>query len=154
LSELARKVVLTGIVEQVSRFPHEGPMMVFQRWMRRCFGLVLVGILSLPSAQAVGANNPTEERMRKDISFLASDACEGRGVSTEGIHRAANYIVQEFRKAGLKPGGPGGSYFQRFDVKGPGKLESPNSLQLVGPKGEKIDLKRGKDFQVMGLSGS
>jgi len=128
--------------------------MVFRRILRTPCLLGLISVIALPLLPLSAANDPVLERMSKDITFLASKECEGRGVSTEGIQRAAHYIVQEFRKAGLKPGGPGGSYFQRFDVKGPGRLESPNALQLVGPKGEKIDLKRGKDFQVMGLSGS
>src|SRR5687768_2739454 len=38
------------------------------------------------------------ERMRKDIHYLASDACEGRGITTKGIHLAADYIAKEFKK--------------------------------------------------------
>jgi hypothetical protein len=44
-----------------------------------------------------------EERMRKDITFLASDECEGRGVTTKGINLAADFIAGEFKKAGLQP---------------------------------------------------
>src|SRR5438270_13320585 len=36
-----------------------------------------------------------EERMRRDITFLASDQREGRGVSTKGINLAADYIAAE-----------------------------------------------------------
>jgi hypothetical protein len=125
---------------------------------RRCLGthvvLAILAALFLHSSRSVAANNAAEERMRKDITFLASDECEGRGVATQGIQLAADYIVQQFRKAGLKPIGPNGNYVQHFNIKGPGRLDSPNSMVLVGPKGEKIELKRGKDFQVMGLSGS
>ena len=36
--------------------------------------------------------------MRKDITFLASDECEGRGVSTKGINLAADYIAKQFQE--------------------------------------------------------
>jgi hypothetical protein len=60
----------------------------------------------------------------------------------------------EFQKAGLKPGGPGGGYFQHFTVSGGAQLGQDNSLRLRGPLGQEIDLKRGVDFEVLGLSGS
>src|SRR5262245_38319428 len=55
------------------------------------------------------------ERLRRDITFLASDECEGRGVTTEGINKAADYIAEEFKKAGLKPVAGQADYFQPFE---------------------------------------
>src|SRR6266851_6961658 len=57
-----------------------------------------------------------EERMRKDITFLASDECEGRGVTTKGINLAADFIAGEFKKAGLQPIDKEKGYFQPFNV--------------------------------------
>jgi hypothetical protein len=91
--------------------------------------------------------------MKRDITFLASDRCEGRGVTTKGIHLAADYIAAEFQKAGLKPAGENGSYFQPFTITGAAKLGSPNALTLHGPLGQSIELKHGEQFQVMGISG-
>src|SRR5262249_11149887 len=96
-----------------------------------------------------------EARMRRDVTFLASDKCEGRGVDTQGIHLAADYIAGEFQKAGLKPGGPKASYFQPFSIAGgTAKLEEPATLRLVGPQGQRVELKAGEHFDVLGLSGS
>jgi hypothetical protein len=103
---------------------------------------------------ALAAENGVEERMRKDITFLASDQCEGRGLTTRGINLAADYIADHLKAAGLKPGRGDGSYFQRFTVNGPGTLAEPNRVQLRGPLGQVINLKMGKQFQVVGLSGS
>ena len=55
--------------------------------------------------------------MKKDLYFLASEECEGRGLKTEGINKAAAYIAAEFKAAGLKAPFADGSYFQPFAVK-------------------------------------
>jgi len=121
--------------------------MMLPRWQWVALGLV--GILAM---HAAAGNEAVETRLRKDITFLASDECEGRGVTTNGINLAADYIVGVFKEAGLKPGGVDGSYFQPFTIKGRAHPGSPSTLTLNGPDGQKIELKPGEDFQVMGLS--
>jgi hypothetical protein len=116
--------------------------------------LALAGFLVVVAAQAPAADQAVDARMRKDITFLASDECEGRGVTTKGINLAADYIANEFKQAGLKPAGNEGSYFQPFTMRGPSKLGSPNALVLRGPLGQRIELQQGVDFQVLGLSRS
>ena len=44
-------------------------------------------------------------RMKKDLFFLAGEECEGRGLKTDGINKAAAYIAAAFKAAGLKPAG-------------------------------------------------
>jgi hypothetical protein len=116
---------------------------------------VLVILLFLAGSPAQAAEkNACEERMRKDIFFLASDECEGRGVDTKGINLAADYIANEFKKAGLKPGGPDGSWFQPFPIRGSARLGTPNALALNGPLGQEIELKLDEHFAPLGLSSS
>ena len=52
------------------------------------------------------------ERIKADIAYLASDRLEGRGPGTRGEELATDYIAAAFKKAGLKPVGAAGSYFQ------------------------------------------
>ncbi|WP_456406682.1 M20/M25/M40 family metallo-hydrolase, partial [Caldithrix abyssi] len=52
------------------------------------------------------------ERMLQDIRYLASDELEGRGLGSEGLEKAARYIAEQFKKAGLQPGADDGTYFQ------------------------------------------
>ncbi len=52
------------------------------------------------------------ERMRADVKYLASDPLQGRGVGTRGEELATDYIASQFEKAGVKPGGEKGTYFQ------------------------------------------
>ncbi|MET0980752.1 MAG: M28 family peptidase [Telluria sp.] len=52
--------------------------------------------------------------MRGNLSFLASDALEGRGTPSRGLDIAAEFIASQFRGAGLEPLGDDG-YFQTAD---------------------------------------
>jgi len=49
--------------------------------------------------------------LKADVSFLASDALEGRATPSKGLEVAAEYIASEFRRVGLEPAGDDG-YFQ------------------------------------------
>src|SRR5207244_3579370 len=97
-------------------------------------------------------NEESEARMRRDVTYLASDECEGRGPGTKGIDKAADYIAGEFKKAGLKPGGTAG-YFQPFTIFEGARQDGPATLKLRGPLGQEITLRAGTDFQVLGSSG-
>jgi len=50
--------------------------------------------------------------MKGNLSFLASDALEGRDTPSKGLDIAAEFIASRFRKAGLEPVS-GDSYFQK-----------------------------------------
>lgn len=54
------------------------------------------------------------DSMRGHLSFLSSDALEGRGTPSRGLDVAAEYIAAQFRRAGLEPLGDDG-YFQTAD---------------------------------------
>ena len=104
-----------------------------------------------PSISAAEANAASIERMKKDLTFLASDECEGRGVETEGINKAAEHIASEFRAIGLKPAMADGSYFQPFMVAGSSKLGMPNSFTLKGPENKELAPVVSKDFGISGI---
>ena len=46
---------------------------------------------------------------------LSGDAMEGRDTGSPGYDRAAAYTADRFRRAGLRPAGDGGTYFQSID---------------------------------------
>ena len=134
-------------------------------------------VLLLPVNGADKSNEKSAsfERVKKDIFFLASDNCEGRGPLTKGLDLAADYISQQFKAAGLKPLGKDGSYFQPFSISG-AKLDEKPTLVIksknlqsdtqiknrrfkfshrseVSEKQDKtVTLEVGKDFEAMGLS--
>jgi hypothetical protein len=51
------------------------------------------------------------DSLRGHLSFIASDALEGRNTPSRGLDIAAEYIAAQFRRAGLEPIGDDG-YFQ------------------------------------------
>ncbi len=121
------------------------------------FFVCALGLVSLVAQSAHTQNakeDPVLERMRKDITYLASEECEGRGVGTKGLDKAAEYIADQFKKAGLKPGGINGTYFQPFPFATNATLDGDSSLTLIGPGEKDRVLKQGTDFQVMGTSAS
>jgi hypothetical protein len=91
-------------------------------------------------------NKQAEERLRRDVTFLASDECEGRGPTTQGLNKAAEYIAAEFKKAGLKPGFKGG-YFQPFAVGG-----ARGKLLLAGPGGTRVEPTPGVQLYPLGYN--
>ncbi len=120
------------------------------------WGLRLLVLLACPTLLQAQQTGPGLEQMKKDLYFLASEECQGRGPDTKGINLAANYIADSFKASGLAPAGKDGSYFQHFTIKGPNTLSDGDKLvvKLVGPLGQTITLVPGTDFNVMGLSGS
>ena len=63
-----------------------------------------------PSAQQIAAQL-TANGLKADVSFLASDALQGRGTPSPGLDVAAEFIASQFRGIGLDPAGDDG-YFQ------------------------------------------
>lgn len=117
-----------------------------------CLGavLLLAGVSSWAAEE-----DAIEARLRKDITFLASAECEGRGVDTQGINKAADYIAAEFEKVGLKHAPGLKDYFQHFTIKGGlAKLEEPNAVRLLGPQNQETDLELNKTFRPLGMSGA
>jgi hypothetical protein len=112
----------------------------------------LGGSLALPQSwgaapvppEPAGSKAAAEARLKRDVTFLASPLCEGRGPNTDGINRAAAYIADQFKQAGLKPG-VGNSYFQPFRING-----AVGSLNLTGPQGQRIGLQPHTQFNPLG----
>ncbi|MFM8933939.1 MAG: hypothetical protein ACKOS8_18905, partial [Gemmataceae bacterium] len=75
------------------------------------------GCLSRPEALRADPFTTEEQaatiaRLKRNLYYLASPFCEGRGPKTTGSERAGEYIADRFALAGLKPGGVQGGYFQ------------------------------------------
>ena len=65
--------------------------------------LISGSALAAPRSTSPVSISPT--RMSQDIKVLSSDAFEGRGPATRAEPKVVDYIVQQFKAAGLKPGG-------------------------------------------------
>lgn len=90
-------------------------------------------LLAIPAAAQDYSKVFDAKKMRDRVIRLSADDFEGRGPGTAGGKRAAQYIADEMKAAGVKPGN-GKSYFQ--NVKMIGVKADPNTkLEITGPKG-------------------
>ena len=80
-------------------------------------------------------NRFEESKMRERVIRLSADDMEGRGPGTPGGMKAAEYIADQLKAAGVKPANKG-SYFQT--VKLIGAKADPNSKLEVGGKSYKF----------------
>jgi hypothetical protein len=59
----------------------------------------------------IAAQEISTDRLKKDITYLASDKLKGRGTGSKGEKLAAKYIAAEFKKNGLAPKGTDGFFY-------------------------------------------
>lgn len=57
----------------------------------------------------------SQERMMETVRFLSGEDLQGRGFGSPGLDRAAVFIAEQFRLAGLEPAGNDG-YFQAWEA--------------------------------------
>jgi len=139
--------------------------MILHRTARLCFTafLLLTWAAASLAADKLAANNAaeSEHRLREDVTYLASDELEGRGVGSEGLNKAAEYLAAEFARLGLKTDLFDGTPFQKFPVNitvemGPAEQ---NQLAFVGPTANagqpaRNELKLGESFNPLAAGGS
>ena len=65
-----------------------------------------------------GLDAITPDGMLAHIKVLSSDEFEGRAPGSKGEELSIKYIEDQFKKIGLKPGNPDGSYFQEVPLAG------------------------------------
>ena len=96
----------------------------------------------------------TADALRADVSFLASDALQGRGTPSPGLDAAAEFVASQFRRAGLEPAGDDG-YFQtapfvqitpnpeglEFSLTAGGKTAHADPATLTQQEAAALDLK-------------
>src|SRR5256885_15884908 len=99
--------------------------------MHRSLVALLLVIVLCGSVVGQGTQSITEQDIRAELGFLASDAMQGRGSGTIYERIAAEYIGSQFRQFGLEPGGDTDSagikgYVQRVP------LESSATWNAIG----------------------
>ena len=102
-----------------------------------------------PTQEPDSAREASLKQVTFDIQYMSSDEMGGRQPGTPGIKLCEDYIVAEYKKAGLKPL-EDGTYFQELEV-GNTRVVNTKATELVleGPKDAEIKLDLGKDFQQL-----
>jgi Zn-dependent M28 family amino/carboxypeptidase len=104
------------------------------RWIG---GLATGASLMLAAAPPESALEPAIESIAcadllGHIKVLASDEFEGRAPGTPGEERTVAYLVEQFRKLGLKPSNPDGTYVQDVPLVGFQARSATGSFRLDG----------------------
>ena len=90
--------------------------------------------------------------------YLSSDELEGRGIDTQGLGKAADYIAKQFTDVGLKTDLFAGTPFQKFNITTGAKLAEGNRLEFFGPNNngelEAMKLEAGKDYTPLAFGSS
>ncbi|HEU4478170.1 MAG TPA: M20/M25/M40 family metallo-hydrolase [Pyrinomonadaceae bacterium] len=135
--------------------------MKMKQYLRTLIALSLVAVFATAGCAQQRTNiTPSVERLRKDVTYLASDKLEGRRTGTASAMAAADYIANEFARLGLKPGFPAVApksknqastrFFQKFPYVGGLELGKNNVLVLAST--DRATLKVGEDWVPLGLS--
>ncbi|QDT64849.1 M28 family peptidase [Calycomorphotria hydatis] len=128
-----------------------------RRWIQFLAITILAKLATTTAGIAFAENlEATVGRLSSHLEYLAGDELEGRGVATEGNHKAAEYLKSEFLAAGLKGALPNGQFYQSFPIHLSEEIVTENtSVELIGPDDEKRTLEIGTDFQplLIGRSG-
>jgi hypothetical protein len=98
-----------------------------------------------------------ENRLAESVRYLSSDELQGRGIGTEGIELAAQYVAQQYADIGLDTWQFGGTPFQEFQRRSRLDLGPTNELVFTGTVNEKpktMSLTLGKEFTPISLSSS
>lgn len=123
--------------------------------MRRILFLV---VFALPALQGCKGGVPVEEAVAsiteadflQKVSVIADDSMMGRADPSPGLDMTAQWVADEFKKYGLKPGGDDGTFIQHYHV-GETAVDFDASVAQVtgGPT-----LHFGTDLSVMRGSGA
>jgi hypothetical protein len=113
-------------------------------------GMAAVGLASCTVSPWLTAHLPPKDvsdgisgsELRRHIVRLASDEFEGRAPGTRGEQLTVDYLVSEFKRMGLKPGNPDGTYVQDVPLIGIASL--PSASFCAGSKC--IDWQLNRDF--------
>lgn len=120
---------------------------------------VAVGVI----AQQQATSQPDVAKLRQHISYLASDALDGRRTGTNGANDAAHYIAGEFARLGLRPAIQKAAtrklsevmsrYLQAFPYVAGVELGKGNALTLSAGAAPR-NLRVGQDWMPLGFSAS
>ena len=111
--------------------------------------LLFAATLSSLTVAQTAAPNPSVDKLREHVAYLASEKLEGRRTGTKGVDAAAKYIVDEYERLGLRAPKHKGSksYLQPFPYVAGVTLGKGNDLSF-----SKSQLRVGEDWMPLGFS--
>jgi Zn-dependent M28 family amino/carboxypeptidase len=91
----------------------------------------------LPAELRPALDTVNADDLLRHIKVLSSDEYEGRGPGTRGEELSVKYITDEYKRNGLKPGNPDGTYVQKVPLAG--FTAQPEAVLKAGDKELKLE---------------
>jgi hypothetical protein len=99
------------------------------------------------NAQSDTSRDAALKRVTRDIKYLASDELGGRQPGTPGMELTEKFIIEDYKKIGLKPFDDEGTYLQGFGVGRTRSLEKDSAAFVVsGPDDTAMKLELDVDY--------
>ena len=76
--------------------------------------------------------------IRSHIAFLADDKLKGRYPGTEGFQTAVDYVIDQYKKIGLQPGGDNNGFTQKLVIR-KSLVNNPSSVAILKDKNGNTD---------------
>ena len=114
--------------------------------------LAAVGLVLVTATLVRGEKEIEPDALLGHIKFLAADDLKGRANGSEGLEKAADYIAEQFKAAGLQPGVNGG-WFQPFELSAGLTIGRDNSLSIQS-SGKTVTLTLGASYYPLAATGS
>jgi len=94
----------------------------------------LVFICTLAACAQLSAAEPqvSAEQLRSWLSYLASDEMKGRANGSPEIRKAADWLAERYKEAGMKPAPGRSSYFQHAKITHRGSDELIDIINVIG----------------------
>ncbi|WP_439881864.1 M28 family peptidase [Pontibacter sp. MBLB2868] len=118
-------------------------------------GLCFAAVLHEAPAQELKVNKKVAKALKQvepeaikgHIQYLADDRLLGRKPGTEGYQTAVNYVVDQYKKMGVKPAGENGTYLQKVNIRK--AFTNEDAIILTQDSaGNQTILKNGLDFTI------
>jgi hypothetical protein len=116
--------------------------------MRRIL-LIAALVIAGRTAGALPADISADGILRH-VKFLASDELKGRGNGTPELERAGDYVAEQFKAAGLEPGGRNGQWSQSFELIAGLTVGRENALSF-DYRGKRVSLALGTSYYPLGV---
>jgi len=109
--------------------------------------IILAGAIVSAQQRAPNIDSIVRDELRADLTFLSSDAMQGRLTDTVTNAAAAEFVASRFQRLGLTPAGPKGSYFQPYNLM-TASIGATNALTISGG----APARSGQDFYPVRFS--
>lgn len=88
-------------------------------------------------------------RIKNHVAYLASDALLGRKPGKPGYQKAVDYVIEEYKKLGIKPSGENGGFTQKVILRNSKLIKEKSDLTFLMADGSKKTLIYADEYSLL-----